>query len=49
MQIKAFSSEIKKTRKKVKKNEKWVLTFLAKFDKIHKLTRAADRRIGTEP
>ena len=42
-------SETQKDCKKVKKIEKWVLTFLVKFDKIHKLTRAADRRIGTEP
>jgi hypothetical protein len=42
-------STFPKTSKKSQKSFKRLLTFLWDDDKIHKLTRAADRRIGAEP
>ena len=42
-------SQIQKDRKKPQKSSKKLLTFLWDDDKICKLTRAGDRRDGTEP
>ena len=42
-------STFPKTSEKTQKSFKRLLTFLWDDDNIHKLTRAADRRIGAEP